>query len=560
MRKKVGLTALFAGIIIALSVLVYYLSLPAVTIHSVGFWFYIIFVTLLAAIVFSFAAYDSLEGKAFIGFLVPSGMLVLLAIFAFASSNLFHAANAQSIANVKISELSFEEAFPDLANRENLTTLALVDLDTAKMLGDKKEASLPNAPWYDVDDEYNLVRYLDGYYRLSGIDYGGLFKFSKARDNGLPAYVLVDCLLDNGKVTQEATLVTLDQPMQYSSGAYWDKDLKRHLRGQYPSDILGSSFLEIDESGVLYWITSVEKPTAFLFGDMKAVSFILTNAATGKSQKYKPEELPTWIDHAYSLSYLMEIAEWHYCFGEGFWNSIFGKTGVWNTAYSYRDSSSKKSDSEVGKFANFYGYSSFVDRNGDVLFYTGLTPANGAESNVAWLVANPRTGEMVQYNVQGAEESSAQDAVEQLVQAQKYEATFPIPCNISGHPTYAMCLKGKSGLTAGYALCNIENFSIATQADTLDKAIDQYISMLDSDVVVTDDGQLEEITGKITWMSSAIIDGNTYYYYEIKGRSEIYRSSIKINELQVCFAVGDSIKIKVRLDESHEIAEIEPVT
>lgn len=555
-----GLRAVISALLVGLCALIYYLTLPAVTLRSAGFWGYLILCTTVGALLATIWLFDWLEEKVFWGFSVPAALLVLLMIFAFASSNIFHANHAQKIANVKVSDLTFEEAFPDLANSENLANLALVDLDTAKMLGDKKMASLENASWYDVDDEYNLIQYQGRYYRMSGIDYGDFFKFRKARDYGLPGYVLVECTPENGKVTQEAQLVTLDKPMRYSPGAFWDKDLTRHLRGQYPHDIFGKSFLEIDETGTPYWITAVEEPTAFIFGDLQVTGFILTDAATGASQKFDAEDVPEWVDHAYSLSYLMEIAEWHYSYVDGWWNSIASKTGVLNTSYSYRDNSSKKSDSEAGKFANFYGYSSFVDKDGNVMFYTGLTPANSAESNVGWLVINPRTGEMTQYNVQGAEESSAQGAVEQLVQAQKYEATFPLPCNIGGHPTYVMCLKGKSGLCAGYALCNVENFSIATQAETLDQAIAQYLKLLGNDDsgngYVYQEGDVELQAGKVAAMWSAVIDGNTYYYYQLDVSSIIYRASVKVNEHQGLIQEGDWIRFFYSLDGSYEITEI----
>ena len=61
-------------------------------------------------------------------------------------------------------------------------------------------------------------------------------------------------------------------------------------------------------------------------------------------------------------------------------------------------------------------------KDGSIWFYTGITPANKAETNVGFLLLNPRTGLMRFYDLTGenddtagAEESSAQKAAEGLV-------------------------------------------------------------------------------------------------------------------------------------------------
>ena len=79
----------------------------------------------------------------------------------------------------------------------------------------------------------------------------------------------------------------------------------------------------------------------------------------------------------------MTIARWHYRYVNGWFNP--SRTGVWSTSYEYRDIGSSSSNSEASKFANFFGYSSIVSKDGQVQFYTGLTAANRAESNLGCL-------------------------------------------------------------------------------------------------------------------------------------------------------------------------------
>lgn len=542
-------------ITIALAIIcsvVYYLWLPAVNLASAGFWFFLLLCVVCLAISLTCFLYDIIDEDVKFIWLGVAAFVVVFIILGFISSMIFHSRKARDVADITTSEKTISEAFPDLTQKENLESLPLVDLDTAKMLGDKKIAGIDHASWYDVDDEYNLITYQGKYYRLSSINYGGLFKYNKAKDAGIPGYVLVEVTPKNGIVTQEATLVTLDQPIRYSPSAYWSYDLYRHLRGQYPTYIFDDSYLEIDENGTPYWVTGVKRRTAGVFGVKTITSFILTSAQTGESKEYQISEAPDWIDYVFSLQYLMQIAEWHYGYINGFWNESCSKTNVWRTSYFYR-SSHNKSDTEAGKFANFYGYSSIVDGDGQVLLYTGLTAANNAESNLGWLTIDTSTGKMVQYNVIGAEESSAQAAVEQLVQAQRYEATFPLPANIGGYPSYIMCLKGKAGLTQGYGICNMDNYSIAVEADTLDQAIYQYLKKLGNDIpnpqfiaTPTDSNEYEVITqsGIIEAIYTAEIDGTTQFYYVIDGK--FYRAAITINQHQITYKVGDQVTFNYR--------------
>ncbi len=554
-----------AVISVLLCALVYYLCLPALSLRSEGFWWFMMLVLFCAGttvFMFSLDAEDEdvpfRVGRIACG-IVAGGFAVFM-VLCLISSNMFQADKARTVAKVTVSEATIKEVFPDLTEKENLKEFPLVDLDTADLLGDKKIAGIAHASWYDVDDEYNLIKYQGKYYRLSVIDYGGLFKYNKARHNGCPGYVLVEVTPDNGRVVQDATVVLLDQTIQYSPGAFWSHDLRRHLRNQYSSYIFDESYLEIDETGTPYWVTGVKRATAGLFGVKTVTSFILTNAQTGESSEFKVQEAPEWIDHVFSLNYLMKVAEWHYSYVGGFWNNVFSKTNVWRTSYYYRTNrnpaDTQKTD--ASQYANFFGYNSTLDRSGQVVFYTGLTAANNAESNLAWLEIDTSTGEMVQYEILGAEESSAQAAVEALVQEKGYEATFPLPANIGGYPSYIMCLKGKAGLVQCYGICNVENYSLAVVADTLDEAINKYMATVKGEEysepepteVVEEPEQpdqpesvaFKKESGTIEAIYTAEIEGTTQFYYVVDGN--LYRAPITVNERQLFLKEGDGIKFE----------------
>ena len=529
-------------------VILWYFLIPALNIESIGTQALILAYLLIMSSRF-WPSLDAIwepsykyEKFAHLLSILSIAWFAIFLVLDIASSAMFQAQTAYSIAETECVS-NIDEVLTDTT--ENSRNLPLIDMNTAQMLGDKKIAELKNASWYEVDSEYNLIEYHGQYYRLSALDYGGFWKFNKAKASGIPGYVLVPATIENG-VTKEAELVTLTDPIRYSPGAFWSYDLRRHLRMQYPTYMFDTSFLEIDEEGTPFWVTGVMRPKT-IFGTRTVESFILTNAQTGTSAEYSTNNAPEWIDHIYSLDYLMKIANWHYSYGNGFWNSVFSKTGVLKTSYEYRDKESSENNSE---FANFFGYSSVVDANGNVCFYTGLTGANTAESNRGWLIIDISTGRMRQYDVVGAEESSAQQQVESLVQAQQWEATFPLPANIAGNEAYIMCLKGKAGLTQAFAICDMKNYSIAVYANTINEAIEKYLhkisgdittSTLDDEVNTTNLGSTATLTRKIEAIYTAEIDGNTHFYYIIG--HDFYRASIKVNELQIAFKVGDEVTI-----------------
>ena len=553
---------LIAGGVTAVSgFVIHYLALPAWSFHSAGLWWYIfgLIVIFVATLIICFAIDDDESIHVVISLLVLGVYSVVFIVCGIASSKMCNAHKLHDIAQVTVKDYKADDDssdFKDLTVIENQENIPLVDMDTAITLGDKKIAGIPHASWYDVDNEYNLIQYRGEYYRLSTIDYADdFFKWNKAQYDGVPGYVLVPVTPENGIVTQEAILVTLEQPIIYTPNAYWSKDLRRHLRNQYPSYIFDRSFMEIDEEGIPYWVTGIMTPTAGLFGGKVVNSFILTNAQTGASEEYAIENAPEWIDHIYSLNYLMDVAYWHYGYGNGYLNNTFGQANVLRTSYFHRDArqqaeSNSGGDSEAKKFAHFYGYSSIVDKDGEICFYTGLTAANKAESNLGWLVIDTSTGKMTQYNLVGAEESSAQGAVEQLVQEKGFQATFPLPVNIAGEPSYLMCLKGKAGLVQSYAICSMYNYSIAVEAETLPKAIAKYqakltgteVPEMTGTVTTVPVGDVQTGSGKISEIYTAELNGTTQFYYVING--ELYRSAITVDERQILLNKGESISFE----------------
>lgn len=519
---------------VLLGILTNYLALPAMNLQSYGLlWFIFSFLViyLFFASLFTIIADEELSiFEIGIG-IVAAVFFVFILAASFFSSKLINWKQYQSMIEIEESD---ETAFAnDVASATHLENLAVVDVGTAQNIGDRTLANIANSSWYSVNSEYNLILYQGNQYRISPINYGGFFEYLNASSTGLPGYVLVDA------VTQEAKLVTLEEPVRYSPSAFFEYDLKRHLRNQYPSAMFGKSFFEIDEEGNPFWITSIKNPHIGLLGGMKEDSFVITNACTGESEKYVVENLPEWVDHAFDRDYLMNLVENHYSLANGYFN--FSNNNKNHTSFAYASH-------------GFAGYNTTLSKDG-IVFYTGITPANSSESNIGFVLVSPRTGKAKFYSCVGAEESSAQSAVEGLVSDLKYTATFPTVINIAGKPTYFMTLKDGASLIQRYALCNVSNYSIAVQAPTVEEALSLYLERLGVTSIVEEAPESETLStsGTIAFLSQVSIDGTTYYCLQLDGDSNLYMSSIKLNPRQVFMTVADTVSIDYQATENETV-------
>lgn len=538
-----------------------YFALPAINLRSEGFWWFILLVLTFGAFMgwtFNYAynkikkisdeEYDYWRREPFsekaskkvkkwpIPIIIILIIVVWILAFFITSIPGWKCFNATKYSElIEIEDGNFEEDVIE-ADSSNIT---IVDQETAQKLGDRTLGSIKNASWYEVNDEYNLVSINGEQYRVSPLEYRGYWEARKAK--GLPGYILV-----NAK-TQKAEFVTLEESMQYSPSAYFSKNLQRHLHFQYPNYMFGKSFMEPDDNGKVYWITSVKKTTIGVRGGMVEENVIITDAVTGESQEYTQENLPEWVDHSYSVSYLMQLIEWHYKYANGFINP--SNTNIYRTSYSFRDSMNEEEDNA---YTPFDGYNSVMSKKGEMMFYTGITPNNNAETNIGFVLVSPRTGKAKFYECDGAEEYSAQLSVEGLVSNLRYSASFPTVINVDGIETYFMTLKDGAGLVKKYALCNIEQYTDCVEADTLKEAIQKYKEKIGVDTSTTENEakgetvETKNLEGGVSVVTQAQIDGYTYYYFSLDVTPNfVFMSSIEnSNQQPLKLVSGANVKIE----------------
>ena len=414
-----------AGILaIILIGIYYYVTLPALNLHSADLWIFFLVLIALAAVVYitrkRLGIYEIRQSKAVRGF--AGVFLVVLAVYlvgSLLSSPIVNAAKYQSL--LQVEEGEFSKDIEELSFNQ----IPLLDRDSATLLGNRKMGSMVDmVSQFEVDDLYSQINYQDQPVRVSPLRYANLIKWFTNQKEGIPAYIRIDM------ATQNTELVKLEQGMKYTTSDHLNRNIYRHLRFRYPTYIFNELSFEIDDAGTPYWICPVKKYNVGLFGGATVGRVVLCNAITGEMEDYAIEDAPQWIDRAYSADLLVELYDYYGSLKHGYFNSVLGQKDSLETT-------------------NGYNYLAIDD---DVWVYTGVTSVSGDQSNVGFVLMNQRTMETKFYKVEGATEESAMSSAEGQVQNLGYKATFPLLLNISGEPTYFVALEGRCG--AGKEICH----------------------------------------------------------------------------------------------------------
>ncbi|HIW82903.1 MAG TPA: CvpA family protein [Candidatus Dorea gallistercoris] len=499
MRKKWKL--LIVLFVILAAGLYYYIALPAFNIHSTGTWFLII-VLLVALAVFYGARRQIRPGEVrqnkgmrlLIGVILGVGVVYLVGTLL--SSPIFNAKKYQQL--MKVEEGNFSEDIQELS----FDKIPLLDRDTAVLLGDRKMGSMVEmVSQFEADDIYSQINYQDNPVRVTPLKYASLIKWFTNQSEGIPAYIRINM------ATQTTELVELEEGMKYSTSEHLNRNIYRHLRFAHPTYIYGDLSFEIDDDGIPYWIAPVKKFNIGLFGGETVGKVVICNAIDGSMVTYDIEDVPQWVDRAYSADLLVELFDYYGTLKHGFLNSVL-------------------SQKDCLKTTEGYNYLALED---DVWMYTGVTSVNGDQSNVGFVLANQRTMETKYYEVEGATETSAMSSAEGQVQNLKYTATFPLLLNISGEPTYFIALKDDAGLVKKYAMVNVQKYQIVAIGDSVSQCQENYLDLMASNGIRGEEeggADVLSVTGRITKIAQAVVEGNSHYYVMIEGSDDIFDVSV----------------------------------
>lgn len=521
--KKKGKLAIALMVIIVAGIY-YYVALPAFNIHSSETWFFVMALAVIGLVYYTMrkkpgkGAFKTDKGfRSILTVLLALGVVYLVGTLL--SSPIVNAKKYQKL--MKVQEGAFAEDVEELSFEK----IPILDRDTAAILGDRKMGSMVDmVSQFEADDIYSQINYKDNPVRVSPLKYASPIKWLTNHRSGIPAYIRINM------ATQSTELVKLEKGMKYTTSEYFNRNIYRHLRFAHPTYIYGELSFEIDDQGVPYWIAPVKKYNIGLFGGETVGKVVLCNAITGETKTYHIENVPQWVDRAYSADLLVQLFDYYGTLKHGFFNSVLSQKDCLETT-------------------DGYNYLALED---DVWMYTGVTSVNGDQSNVGFVLSNQRTMETKYYKVEGATEAAAMSSAEGQVQNLKYKATFPLLLNISDEPTYFIALKDDAGLVKKYAMVNVQKYQIVAIGDSVSQCEENYLELLMSSGVKKEEEDTREvktITGKITKIAQAVLEGTSHYYLMVEGSDDIFDLSV-VDFLDVVRCeVGQEITMEYKEDE-----------
>ncbi len=515
-----GKRTLINLLVTALFALVYfYFALPALNLQDTAFYTFIIMV----AVVYCFLSivtqglfksetpselWKNIKSKCTIPLFICIALAVIFVIGALISAPIFRSRSYRDLLTVA------EGDFVAEVNEISYGQIPMLDADSAEKLGDKKMGELADmVSQFEVANNYTQINYQGRPVRVSPLNYGDFFKWISNRSKGLPAYIIIDM------VTQEADAVRLDEGMKYTTSEYFFRNVERHLRFQYPTMIFDTPNFEIDDEGTPYWVCPRIVKRIGLFGGTDIQGAVLMNAITGECTYY--DEAPTWVDRVYSANLIIQQYDYHGMYQNGWINSFIGQKGVTVTTEGYN----------------------YIAADDDVYMYTGITSVNSDGSNVGFILANQRTKETKYYPCAGAQEVAAMASAEGIVQYMEYVATFPLLLNISEQPTYFMALKDSAGLVKMYAMVNVQQYQLVASGTTVAECERNYNELLGQSSIGGGSYTGDSVTGEITDIRFAVIEGNTHAFIKLDKDKFYYVVSVADSELAAVLSVGDEVTI-----------------
>lgn len=546
--NKAGLKILInvIGTVIAAAV-AYYFYLPAFNFKAIEMYIYfgiiiaaycvMAFITSGAVMSPEYSPYA--RKQATVPIIIGLVIAIVVGVGYAVSSVFFRAKDYSEILPVQAADFSED------VNEADFSSVPLLDKDSAATLASKALSDLVDenlVSQFTVNSSDTQINLNNRPVRIATLKYQNIIKWFTNRSEGLPGYLVIDM------TTQKVDFQKLEGGIIYSDVDHFNQLLKRHIRFNYPTALLGTSVFEVDEEGNAYWVCPILDKTIGLFGGTDVKGAILVNPTTGECVDYTIEEIRTseelnWLDRVYDPDLLVEQYDYYGKYQGGFWNSVLGQKDVVVTTDGYN----------------------YIALNDDVYMYTGVTSITTSDSSITgFTLINQRTKEAKFYRVNGATENAAQEAAQGKVQQYSYTATFPLLLNIGNEPTYFMALKDKSNIVQQYALVNVNQFTtIISTGTSIQSCLESYTKILAENGIKTDIDvenvvdpnaqggeqtpiETKSVAGAIEDIRVAVIGGNSVYYLRVAGSDKYFAVDASDFATVIIANKGNAVEIEYK--------------
>ena len=114
-----------------------------------------------------------------------------------------------------------------------------------------------------------------------------------------------------------------------------------------------------------------------------------------------------------------------------------------------------------------------------------------------------------------------------------------------------MALKDDSNLVKMYAMVNVQQYQIVSNGTSLAECEQNYYELLRQNSIISDDteapdieNEKEHISGIITEMRSAVVEGTTYYYIKLDTNADLwFKLSAAESEEIILYNIQDTVSL-----------------
>jgi hypothetical protein len=406
-----------------------------------SFWFLMIIITAIGAVQAK-GLEQIVKSVLFLVFLVV-GAYYLIAF-------MFNASEKYTISKMeeKVQITAFDEK----------ETPASVPPKFARNKMKKAFGQVPNTSYYELGN-LQIQKVKGEYVYIAPVEFSDLFKWSKGKQ--IPGYFILSA------TDSSANPKFIQSEMIYTPSSYFNKNIERHIRMQYPNTIFyGDVQLEVDEEGKPFYIRSFGEFVSARNG-FHVKGLIVVDSKSGKTEAYSLSEVPAFIDGAVSPEVVSLQNNYFGKYVHGFWNNLFGKSDV-------------KLPSGEGTEANV---SPIFNESGEMYYFTDFTsPKEGVDSMLGYALTNARTGKATYYTGNLGESYMDSQGALQIIEKKfiekKWFGEMPILYNFYGEASWLTPVLDSNGFLQNYFIVSAANPEISVYGSTPNEAIKLYRTAL----------------------------------------------------------------------------------
>jgi hypothetical protein len=455
----------------------------------------------------------------------PIALLVVIIITASSGAKTFNANKYSSLIGI-IDEKTKQHWSQDIQPL-NQTKIRLVPKELAlslarTALGNNGTALGSQFPL--AEDLTTLQKIKDDYWYLIPLDFKAWKVWTRTKE--VPGYVKVNAVDPYAK-----PILISDKKMKYTPNAYFSNYLKRRLYKEFHNKLLMDYSFEEDDSGNIFWVISVLRPTIRYWGKV-VEGVIIYNPENGEYKYVPKEEIQenkeySWVDRVTPS----EIAQ-NYVNYWGQW-----KGGWWNRVWTHINL--------------LEGETPTMNYSADsrCTFVVPVTSTNEKDQSMTGLMyCDSRTGKFTYYTISGGgTEGAIVNAVNDKLGFKNWHASEQIVYeNIYGKLAALVPVLGQDGNYQSLAVVETDNKKVADGVTPQQAIIEFQKIIMDAGGQISAETirDLVEYVGKINRIGWDISNSaKQYYLYFKEFKNSFLVSGHSPSELALT-REGDQVQIK----------------